>query len=243
MEEIILSGTEETLKPIITLFLALYQLIENRDIGDIVAMPVHEYVRANPLTTKLCITYFSVKEPPYYGKKKDKIIRAIYNVPDVKHGALKWEAIKNAAGGANGYQWGRFKARANLNNGREMSIYGGSAEIAEKQLKQLLTLSNAKIATLSITEEKKEGKRATDQGLYKPSTQMYPAYFSILNSEKIIIESNREQIMNARTTMSGTYKRTQTRRVPLWVKEKPGDCDAVIAEALRRGDEDGNQQS
>lgn len=242
MEEIILSGTEETLKPIITLFLALYQLIDNRDVGDIVALPVPEYVRANPLTTKLCITYFAKKEPPYYSKKKDKIIKVTYNIPDVKHKALKWEAIKNVAGGANGYQWGRFKATANLSNGRQMQIHGGNAEVAEKRLKELLTLSNAKIVTLSITEEKKEGKRATDQGLYKPSTQIYPAYFSILNSEKIIIESNREQIMNARTTMSGTYKRTQTRRVPLWTKEKPANCDAIIAEALRREDEDGNQQ-
>ncbi|RUT07279.1 hypothetical protein DSM106972_025400 [Dulcicalothrix desertica PCC 7102] len=241
MEEIILSGTEETLKPVITLLIGIFQMIENRDIGDIVAMPVPEYVRANPLTTKLCITYFSKKEPPFFSKKQDKIIKAIYNIPDVKHGALKWEAIKNAAGGANGYQWGRFKARANLNNGREMSIYGASGEIAEKRLLELLTLSNAKIKTLSITEEKKEGVRASDQGLYKEATQMYPAYFSILNSEKIIIESNREHIMNARTTMSGTYKRTQTRRVALWVDKKPADCDAVIAEALRRGDEEGNQ--
>ncbi|MCJ8280646.1 MAG: hypothetical protein MJK14_12290 [Rivularia sp. ALOHA_DT_140] len=156
--------------------------------GDIVASSAYEYVRATPHTIRLAIFYYSRKHPPYSQKKTR---RAIYHIPDLTRVNANWKTIKTAMGGTNGHLWGRFRATANLDNGRQIAVYGGSKIAATERINALVKLSSAKIITLSVTEEKKEGLRATDKILYKPNTRMYPAYFAILHSNKIINESNK----------------------------------------------------
>jgi hypothetical protein len=236
-EEIILSGTEETLKPIITLLLGIYQLIENRDIGDIVGLPLEEHVKAQAPTTSLKIFWMPRKNPPYTPKPGEKLIRPYCNIPDVKKTKIDWQTIKTAAGGSNGYTWGRFRCTANLDNGRQMQVLGGSADDAEDRLKALAELSTAKILTLSVTEEKKEGRRAEYESLYKNSTKVYPAYFSVINSEKILVESNRERKQNAKSqlksTLANDFKRERTKKIPLWIDKEPSNLKKIIAETLR----------
>lgn len=78
---------------------------------------------------------------------------------------------------------------------------------------------------MSVAEEKKEGRRATDKLLYKEPTRVYPAYFTIIHQENIVTESNT-------ATLSGNYKRNKA-RIPLWTETKPPDADEIIREALR----------
>jgi len=229
-ERIILKGRAETLKPIITQIMAIHQLIENRDIGEYCGYPIDEMVRGKPQTFKIKLLYYSVKFPPWRETTTKGFIRASYNIPFVDKTKIDWERIKEAAGGANGYMWGRWRATANIeDNGQisQMQIHGSTENEAEQRLRALLALSEGKIVSLSTTEEKKEGQRTTDKKLYKETTRVYPAFFTIVHSEKIITESKQ-----ATATLSGNYRKTKF-RIPLWTTTKPSNADALIREAIR----------
>ncbi|NJM18122.1 MAG: hypothetical protein HC907_05065 [Richelia sp. SM1_7_0] len=232
-EKFIISGSASNVKKTINDLLAFRKIIGDRDIGDFVGYPVTEYVRASPHTIRLTVFYSTKREYPFKGKG---VRSATYNIPDLKRSDADWTKIKSAMGGDNGYMWGRFRATANLNNGRQAVVYGGSEKEAEDRLRALLTLSTAKILTLSISEEKKEGLRATDKILYKPTVRMFPTYFTILNSAKIINESNKELNLPFGTkndNLSGTFRRTKTTKLPVWMDKEPKNIKPFIAELLR----------
>lgn len=228
-ERIILKGRTEMLKPIITEILAIHQLIRNRDIGEYVGQPINEYARSQPKKLKLKLLFYSVQSPPWRNQDGSDIVRATYNVPFVQRSKIDWETIKAACGGTNGYSWGRYRCTATIVDDfgslSQMAVYGSSETEAEQRLKALATLSDGSIASLSVTEEKKVGRRATDKLLYKEATKIYPAYFTIVNQEKIVTESNI-------ATLNGNYFRSKA-RIPLWTETKPPDADELIQEALR----------
>lgn len=232
-EKFIFNAKEKNAKELLTKLNAIYSLIEHRDVGDIVAETAYDYVRATPHTIKLTIAYYSKQHPPY---KQREVRKAIYNIPDLIKTNADWTKIKTAAGGKNGYLWGRFRATANLDNGRQCALYAGSKKEAEDRIKALIKLSSANIKTLSVTEELKEGLRAVDKILYKPTQRMYPAYFSILSSKKIINESNKELTLPFGTkndNLSGTFRRKKTVKIPLWTSVEPKYVKKFIAEMLR----------
>jgi hypothetical protein len=235
-EEIILSGTEETLKPIITLIIGIHQLIENRDVGDIVAFPIHEFLRAEPPSVKISVFFSPNKEPPFRNKPGKPRVEPYCNIPDIDIRKLTWANVKLAAGGTNGYKWGRFRATANLSNKRQMQVYGGDEKEAEKRLLALAELSKATILTLTVAEEKKVGRRATTKTLYKETTQVYPAYFCVIKNEKIVTESEREQYpvnSGIKGKIAGDFRRVATKKIPLWTVKEPPNTKAIIKEALR----------
>jgi len=233
-EEIILSGAEENLKPIIALLIGIRQLIEHRDIGDVVAMPLIEKVLAEPQTVKLTIFFHPNKNPPFTYEKGQHQLKPCLNIPDIDLRKLSWNNIKTAAGGENGYNWGRFLATANLSNRRQMQVYAGSEKEAEERIIALAALSKAKILTISVTEEKKTGRRATNKLLYKPTTRVYPAYFSVINNEKLLVEAERElRQKRVRGRLAGDFKRITTKKIPLWTHKEPPNTKDLIREALR----------
>lgn len=227
-ERIILKGRAETLKPIITQILALHQLIENRDIGEFCGSTLEETVRGKPQPLKLKILFYSVAAPPWKARQaSDKFVRATYHVPFVQRSKIDWETIKTAAGGADGYLWGHYRATAGiLHDGAlgQMQIHGSTKSEAEQRLKALATLSEGKIVSISTTEEQKEGEALVNPDLYKETTRVYPAYFTIVHSEKVISEG--------RSTVRGRYKKDKF-RIPLWTETKPSDANELIREALR----------
>jgi hypothetical protein len=243
-EKIRLKSSRGNFKSTLSLFLGIKTLIDNRDVGDIVALTVPEAVKAQPHTIRLEVFFYSVKQPPYSRRTANqRLVRATCTIPDVKRSSLKWETIKTACGGVNGYTWGRFLATAWLDNNRQMQVYGGSAQEAEQRLKALQELSSTKILTLSVTEEKKEGKRASGELLYKESTRVYPAYFCVINIEKIQVENKAEfesLPKNVPTTKSltGVKRRRTTEKIPLWVEKEPSTANKIIQEALKVKKED-----
>ena len=244
-EKIRISSNIIFLKPILSEILTIHQMIENRDIGDVVATPVEEFVRAQPHVIKLTVILFSEKEPPFSAKSPKKIIKAVYNIPNIERSLITWEKVKQACGGTNGFLWGRFRATANLDNGRQMQVHAGSANEAEERLKALLKLSSAKLITLSITEEKKEGNRAEGKRMYKETTRVYPAYMTIINSQKIIDESNRETYESkTRVGVAGTFRRERTVKIPLWIEKAPSNYNQILNEAFKnRGDKTSQNNS
>ena len=65
---------------------------------------------------------------------------------------------------------------------------------------------------------------------------MYPGYFSILSSNKVINESNKEITLPFGTkndNLSGTFRRKRTTKIPLHTEKEPGYVKELIREMLR----------
>jgi hypothetical protein len=218
---------------VISEILGIRELIKNRDVGDIVASPLPEYVKANNFETKITIYMFPVKEPPFY---KVGYIRPYINIPDIKRSNINWKIIKNVVGGVNGYSWGRFRATSNLSNGRQLAVYGGSEQTAIEKLEAILDLIEPKQLTQSVTEEKKKGERKDNKPLFKPTTRVYPGYFTVVSSKKVSDEFDREHLTTNEKivkTLNGSFKRHKTQKIPLWTTEEPSDAKEIILEALK----------
>lgn len=203
-----------------------HRLLDNRDVGQFVGELVEDYARKMPLGLRMKITLYSVDTPPY-SARRGKLKRVSVSIPDVKRSAVDWAKIKEACGGNTGYMWGRFKATAQLSNGRPFSVYGATADVAEKQMRRFLALSTAEIVTWAVTEEKKEGARLENPQLYKEATRVYPAYVSIVNRDL------QQAVDRGKPTKKGNY-RDRDERIELWTIAKPYNFEQIVTDLLRK---------
>jgi hypothetical protein len=235
--EIFLSGNEETLKPVITLLIALNQLIDSKDIGQFVGEPIEDNVKALPHALRMKLFWYSKKSPPYIASMGTKLVKAEYQIPDVDRKIVDWATIKTAMGGNDGYMWGRFVATVNLDNGRQMQCYGATAKEADNQLEKLLTLTTAKPLTFGVTELKKEGRRAKGESMEIESTRVYPAYMVLINSKRITKLARKafieEEKTKVRSKLRGDYLERGTERIKMWTEKRPDNFIAVRDGALR----------
>lgn len=111
-----------------------------------------------------------------------------------------------------------------------MRVYGATAGEAESRAKALIELADLEIAGITITEEKKEGKRLLyEKTMYKQPTRVYPAYCVIVNRQKVLNEEN------GRATLTGAYKERKF-RMNLWTDSKPDNWDEIVRElTITRG--------
>lgn len=238
--ELTIAGNEETVKPILTLLMALNQLIENKDIGQFVGEPIEEHVTALPHKLRLKAVFYSVKEPPYKAPLGKKLKKTEINVPDVDPKKLDWTFIKMACGGTNGYNWGRYVATVNLDNGRQMQCYGSNAQEAENQLMRMMNLTTAKILTWGTTEIKRDFRRSPNEGLDMPATRVYPAWFTLINSKRInrveYLARVQEQNTKMRSKLRGDYVEKGSEKILLWKDNQPSNYKQIIANALKFSD-------
>ncbi|NEQ47005.1 MAG: hypothetical protein F6K00_27075 [Leptolyngbya sp. SIOISBB] len=170
-ERIYVEGTEAEVKERAQQAITNLRVLGNRDVGEIVGQPIGDYLRAQPHRRKATITF---KDIPGRATRRPDGTRARYadyTIPDLEQ-VVNWVELKRAV---RPYNWGEFRATANLDNGRQMAVYGGTALEAEEKLRDLLTLSTADIVTLSVTQEKDRDIRVR-----KRMTRMYPYRLKLL---------------------------------------------------------------
>ena len=186
--------------------LIAHRLVANRDLGQLVGMPAEEWYRAKTHKRMLVVIFRGKETPPYRlnGKRVKEITASI---PDVKAG-LSWAEIKLAC---KKFTTGKFRATANLDNGRQMAVYGASAKEAEKKLKELMTLSTAKIITLSTSEEVLRNPK-----LKKEPVLVYPSYATLLVRRPSVE-------LTGKTDLEGNTWEEEHIRIDLWVDTKPSD--------------------
>jgi hypothetical protein len=208
-ETVYLEGPEKLVKQQTIQTLANHRLMFNRDVGQIVGTNARDYYRANPQRRKGSIVFRSVPGPPWREPNGERAREASYSIPDMKYG-VRWADLKQWC---RPYQWGEFRANANLDNGRQMAVYGATAQEAEQTLKRLLNLSTANLVTLSITQEKERNIK-----LKKHPTRMYPAFATLLFRTPSVD-------LTGRTDLSGDTWDERKERVPIWRDEEPDDID------------------
>lgn len=205
-ETIVLAGPQTLVQQQVQTALVTHNLIHNRDVGLIVGQPAEDWLKAKTQLRKLTIIFKSKEKPPWVNPAGQSRVREITTtIPDVERG-LTWQEIKTAA---KKFTWGKFRATANLDNGRQMAIYGATEAEAERKLRELKALTPANIITLSVTEEKDR-----NPNLRKDATEMYPAYATLL------IRRPTTDI-TGRTDLSGNNYSEETIRIDLWPDTQP----------------------
>lgn len=228
LEKIVLAGPEPEVRAQLPAVLAHHQLIESRDIGQIVGEPLDDYIRPRPIDgIRLKFQMYSVKSPPYTRRGSERLVRVTVTVPDVERTKLDWDRLRFACGGPNGYLWGRWRAHAILENLQSLTVYGGTKDEAKDRLEAFLFLSNQTIKTISITEELKEAQRLINPKLYKETTRIYPGHVEVINRERTLAADRGQR------SREGNYIDKKA-RIDLWRGVKPPNFEQTIQELLRR---------
>ena len=228
-DKIVLTGTQTELIPQVQGVLDSHRSLANRDVGQIIGQPLDDYVRDKALSLRLKFELFDRQSPPYSNTRSNSLTRVSITIPDVKRSALNWDTLKQALGGANGYRWGRFKARGRIEGKRYVTVYGSTASEAEQRLKAVMQLSDAVIQTINVTEETRDGDRLTNPRLQKQATQVYPGYVSIVNRGRITA------IDQGRASVDGQWN-DKRNRFELWRTTPPPDFDERVRELFRFAD-------
>jgi hypothetical protein len=225
-ETVIIAGPEAATKAALTQTIAHYQMIDNRDVGQIVAQPLDDYVREKDLTLRLKFQLFSESSPPYSHRSKNRFIRAQITVPDIKRSALDWDKFKFALGGVNGYLWGPYRAIGRIDGGRYVRVYAASASEAEDRLRAVMTLSTAELKTINVSKQVRDLERVVNDRLYNSPQRIYPGYVTVVNRARIIAADK------GRVATDGNFL-DRFERFDLWRQAKPADFEIRVAELLR----------
>jgi hypothetical protein len=205
-----------------------YPLIENRNVGLVMGMPVDDLVKMQPQSLRLVVDLYSVKKPPFY-KKTDNFVWATVTLPNIKRSAVDWNLIKQAFGGMNGYMWGRFRLKCQLKSGRQIVFYAGSEATAKNQLESFMMLIDDEVVTVNVSEETRSGERIKRPRLYKNTTKIYPAFFTVINREDLLDPAKGKVGPRAKT-----YRDNKV-RIPLWLDKEPPETKALVNQVFRRG--------
>lgn len=204
-EQLILSAASNDLETETLSTLNNYRLIANRDVGQIVGMPAEDFVSAKPLRRQLTIIMKKGKQEPPWKVGGKQAGNVTITIPDAIIG-LTWAKIKLAA---QPYSWGKFRATANLDNGRQMAVYCSNRSEAERVIKRFLTLTTAKVLSLSVTEEVDK----KNINLKKDPIQVYPAHATVL--------IRRDTTGEGRDFVDGSKMIQDSIRLDLWQKTEP----------------------
>ncbi|MBD2465768.1 hypothetical protein H6G89_32790 [Oscillatoria sp. FACHB-1407] len=211
-ESIVLTGQQAIVQQSVQTAIVAHRFIYNRDVGQVVGQPAEDWVKAGVQRRKLTIVFKSKEQPPWRNPTdEERVKECTYTIPEPKRG-LTWSEIKTAA---NRWVWGKYRATANLENGRQMAVHGATASEAEQKLRELLSLSSLELLTLSVTEERDRNAR-----LKKSPRMMFPAYATLL-----IRRSTAE--MTGRTDLSGENFSEERVRIDLWTSAPPPDLQPL----------------
>lgn len=204
-ENLILRGPQTLIQSTVQTALVQHQLVHNRDVGQIVGQPAGDWIRAGVQRRVLTIVFKNKSEPPWTLASGERIKQVTLTIPDCRMG-LTWAEIKAAA---RPFTWGRYRATANLDNGRKLKVGGATEGEATTTLRRLALLQSAEILTLSVTEEKDR-----HPFLVKRPEQMYPAYATLLIRRRV---SGDVGLVD----MEGQGWRNEMIRIDLWPETEP----------------------
>ena len=91
--KIVVSGREETIKPIITMLMAINQMIEDKDIGEMVAMDLPTYVRGKKIPKIILSLFWAGQERPPYKKINGKTVAVNSRIPFVPRKNIDYDKI------------------------------------------------------------------------------------------------------------------------------------------------------
>jgi hypothetical protein len=163
--------------------------------------------------------------------------RPYTQIPNVRPG-VTWEAVREAAGGVNGYEWGSFYAVARMGEdlaekigrGNQIKCYANSQAEAIRRVESFASLSNSRILTITAGQEQQnKGQRVADNNFRKNTVRIYPAWFIVIN-DRLVRDANGYG-GHGKSTAAGKKLKSQG-RIDLW--RKPPNVEQTIANLTSR---------
>jgi hypothetical protein len=223
-EKLVLVGSEKLIKQNLVQTMTHHAMIRDRDMGFFMGETVRENmvktVSTVPLT--LVIIWKNKPSPPYGGTTKCSTVKL--TIPDINRAKLDWQQIKQLAGGTNGFLTGPEYVYGEWENGIPFFHYGSSSADAQSRIERLATLSNIEILDYKYGQQVNKA-RTQKYNLKRTVTQLFPAWMTILNQQKMLNEES------GRTTKSGTYK-SRKYKIDLYLQEKPNDFEEIINDLI-----------
>lgn len=228
-ERIVVAGREQTVRATVMQTLATHQLVQNRDVGQIVGQPANEQMLQQAPTTTLTLRlmYYPVQSPPFSATAmQSQNIQGPWTTCDLKIPyidpvQLDWEKIKRAAG-LTGRLRGRYRCYGYL-AGRKIEVYGATENDAEQWLRDLASLSEAHEQLTGIGFSRRRRNPASSSSLSDQyeSVRVWPAYAIIL-SQKLARDKQ-----EGRPTLQGNFTQ-QSQRIELWPDTEPAYTREIL---------------
>ncbi|MBE9061856.1 hypothetical protein [cf. Phormidesmis sp. LEGE 11477] len=164
-DKIVLVGNQNELIPHVQGVLANRRALENKDVGDIAAVPMHEVVTPATSRYTLTIHYNEFEKPPFtrLGRRGKT---AKLKVSDSELG-ITFNQLKIAF---KPYTWGGIRATTQLDNGRQLAVYAISDAECNDMIQSLLSFTSAE-ATRTVYTNVNSGVSANQR---KESVRLYP---------------------------------------------------------------------
>lgn len=224
----VFTGHEELLKPVISLFMSLNEMLEDKDVGEIMCDTLPIAVRGKRMPKIILACHWQNAPRPPYKPINGKRTRIVCSVPMVDRKKLEYERIVRAMGGENGYTWGHWKATAEMSEGNgKMTVFASTKSGAIDRLEAMADLSSLDILSLVATEELAKGVRTKSSDMWKDATKVFPSYCTIINQELIAFNDRKKGVQ----TLDGDFSRKKSK---LWLHFKPSDWDKQIVELLKK---------
>ena len=228
---IVLSGKENTIRPLISQTMANYHLLGNRDVGAIYGLPMAEQARRMPSNLSMTVVYSSTppgREIPANTPKK----RHEINIYGLEKSKLDWETLKKAVG-KDGHTFGRWSTIAQLSTNEKLVVYTDDPSEGQEFINELKILCKGEIQGMTQNEELKVGQRVPGKPLYKEAIKVYPLYATIMNSQKVLADEK------AKGSLRGSYL-TNTQKIELWMDDEPSYFSELITELFKMPGADDN---
>lgn len=251
-ERVVVHGNTNLIKPVVTEVMAHYQIMEHKDVGQIVGQRVDEAVlqQMPDQSLKLHITWSPRRKPPwskrsYVNERQLTNADIIWHEPEItipwlKASSLDWEKIKRAAGGVSGFVTGNILYRSYIGfpdkglAGQQFKIYAESESVGLDMLKSLGELSEAEVHSTGMgqrrynpTLESGAGKKAADQRKERKPLRVYPRFCWVTAYRRMASEQADENA--GRVNLTGRYSHLR-RRIELWPDDEPLTARAVLEE-------------
>lgn len=228
-ERLTFSGPQEQVKQAVVNALATRELLNDRDVGQILGYPVTEQEWNPKLQLRqLKITYSSRAQPPLWVEPKPRSTnyrskagandpknaqrrarRAEITIPDVRPG-LTWQEIKSAAGT---YQRGNFFVSMMLESGREMQLWASTPQEGRQTLLRLAKLSQFEPIEGTLRAEEVLDLNPARK---KQVEKMHPAFFVLLWRKQTVKG-------DGKISWDGKTYNEEIRKIDLWPSEPPKD--------------------
>jgi hypothetical protein len=238
-ESFILFGTPLQLQSQIALLNAIYQIVENKEIGNFEQFEelVFHSARLPPKTGVAIRIYLTTyKRPPYYKLPGEWFKKKRITIPMVNTAKLNYKNIREACGGSAGQNWGEYKAIAVIQLGDNQSGYskiivgGNSERSAVQNLERFLDFTDAKVVGVTTNKiDYTKGVRAKDSDRHKyNSYDVYPSWMVALNTDLIQTES----LLPGRQTLAGKQRKV-LQRLLIYTEREPAGWNEDLRALIR----------
>lgn len=221
-ERIILQGTEQALRTAITTTLATEQLLDNRDIGQVIVAEDDQPILNNN-GIEIELVFYSTLDTPWGKENRLKLARHNPKIPNIDRSKFSWEFLE-ANFRPSAFIDGNETIYQDLDNGRKIVCRGSTRQEALKLCQKLLQVTEAKPVGTPYYGAR-EGQ-ATNRWKPRKHQPMYLYDFIVRNYDRATKYQEQGRLNESKQNISKTFKFRN--------KTKPVNFDILLNKAFSK---------